>query len=181
VCRAVVIGNEQRAAIITSVETANQTPASDPKGIWLTGDSVILGIKNVLAQDHTVSLVNARVGRQASELLDVILHDKANAPDGPVVLNLGNNNALTEDQVVQILEALKFEEKVILVNTAVPRPWRDANNDLISTISARYSNVRVVDWASISDGHPEYFAPDGVHLVPTGVAIYVESIAQYFD
>ena len=179
--RAVAIGNEQRAAIIKSVELENQAPTNNPAGIWLTGDSVILGIKNVLAQDHVVSLVNARVGRQASELLQVILHDKANAPDGPVVLNMGNNNALTDDQVVQILEALKFEEKVILVNTAVPRPWRDGNNQLISTISARYSNVRVVDWASISDGHPEYFAPDGVHLVPTGVAIYVESIARYLN
>jgi hypothetical protein len=79
------------------------------------------------------------------------------------------------------LDTLQFQERVILVNTAVPRPWRDGNNDLISKISARYSNVRVVDWASISDGHPEYFAPDGVHLVPTGVAVYVDSIERYLD
>jgi hypothetical protein len=92
---------------------------------------------------------------------------------------MGNNNALTEDQVVKVLEALQGQSKVILVNTAVPRPWRDQNNDLISKVSARFSNVRVVDWASLSDGHPEYFAPDGVHLVPTGVAVYVAEIARY--
>jgi peptidoglycan/LPS O-acetylase OafA/YrhL len=179
--RAIMIGNEQRAALIENIESGNTVTAQTDDGIWLTGDSVILGIKNVLAESHTVSLVNAHVGRQAPELLQAILHDKANAPDGPVVLNMGNNNALTEQQVVDILDALKYEKKVILVNTAVPRPWRDANNQLISRIASQYSNVRVINWAAISDGHPEYFAPDGVHLVPTGVAIYVEEIARYLD
>ena len=37
---------------------------------------------------------------------------------------------------------------------------------------------RVVDWNSISAGHPEYFAPDGVHLVPTGVSAYVIAIDE---
>ena len=179
--RAIMIGEEKRAALIENIESGNTATSATKDGIWLTGDSVILGIKSVLAESHTVSLVNAHVGRQAPELLQAILHDRANAPDGPVVLNMGNNNALTEQQVVDILDALKNEKKVILVNTAVPRPWRDGNNQLISRISARYSNVRVIDWAAISEGHPEYFAPDGVHLVPTGVSIYVEEIARYLN
>jgi hypothetical protein len=179
--RAVIIGNEARAALIEQIESSSAPTVSTNNGIWLTGDSVILGIKSYLAEKHEVSLVNAHVGRQAPELLDAILHDKANAPEGPVVLDLGNNNSLTEQEVVDILEALKDEKKVILVNTAVPRPWREGNNQLIAEVSARYSNVRVIDWASVSDGHPEYFAPDGVHLVQTGVAIYVGEIAKYLD
>jgi peptidoglycan/LPS O-acetylase OafA/YrhL len=177
--RAIMIGEEKRAALIGNIESGNTATSETKDGIWLTGDSVILGIKSALAKSHTVSLVNAHVGRQAPELLQAILHDRASAPDGPVVLNMGNNNALTEQQVVDILDALRNEKKVILVNTAVPRPWRDGNNQLISRISARYFNVRVIDWAAISEGHPEYFAPDGVHLVPTGVAVYVEEIARY--
>jgi peptidoglycan/LPS O-acetylase OafA/YrhL len=178
--RAVDIGNKDRAALIDQIQ-APAVATNTGTGIWLTGDSVILGIKSVLAGKHEVSLVNAHVGRQAPELLDAILHDKANAPDGPVVLNMGNNNALTEKQVTDILEALKSEKKVILVNTAVPRPWKEGNNRLIAEIASRYSNVRVINWAAISEGHPEYFAPDGVHLVPTGVAIYVEEISKYLD
>ena len=179
--RAIMIGNQERADLIEQIEKSNAPTVATDTGIWLTGDSVILGIKSVLAEKYEVSLVNAHVGRQAPELLDAILHDKANAPDGPVVLNMGNNNALTEQQVVDILDALKNEPKVILVNTAVPRPWREGNNKLITEVSSRFGNVRVVDWASISEGHPEYFAPDGVHLVPTGVAIYVEEISKYLD
>jgi peptidoglycan/LPS O-acetylase OafA/YrhL len=179
--RAVAIGNEKQAALIEDIESANTVTTATGDGIWLTGDSVILGIKSVLAEKHSVGLVNARVGRQAPELLDVILHDKANAPDGPVVMDLGNNNALTEEEVISILDALKYQKKVILVNTAVPRPWRERNNQLISQVSARYSNVRIVDWAKLSEGHPEYFAPDGVHLVSTGVDVYVAEISKYLD
>ncbi len=177
--RAVVMSEREQAAIVEEIESVNPSAAVSKEGIWLTGDSVILGIKSALAESYPIGLINARVGRQAPELLAEIARDISGAPSGPVVLNMGNNNALTEDQVVKVLEALQGQSKVILVNTAVPRPWRDQNNALISEVSARFSNVRVVDWASLSDGHPEYFAPDGVHLVPTGVAVYVAEIARY--
>ncbi|MBP7902828.1 MAG: acyltransferase [Candidatus Planktophila sp.] len=179
--RAIAISDRQQAALVEEIESANSATAANGEGIWLTGDSVILGIKSVLAEQFSVGLVNARVGRQAPELLDEILRDIANAPSGPVVLNMGNNNVLSEEQVVDIFEALKEQSRVIVVNTAVPRPWRDGNNGLISQVSGRYSNVRVVDWAEVSEGHPEYFAPDGVHLVGAGVAIYVAEIAKYLD
>lgn len=179
--RAITIGDAQRAKIVEEIEAGSAVTPATATGIWLTGDSVILGIRNELAKSHEIGLVNARVGRQAPELLKEITHDLSTAPDGPVVLNLGNNNALREEEVVAILEALKESEQVVLVNTAVPRPWADGNNEIIKEISSRYSNVKIVDWAQISDGHPEYFAPDGVHLVPTGVAVYVEEINRYLD
>jgi peptidoglycan/LPS O-acetylase OafA/YrhL len=162
-------------------EFTSETPIAEvaETGIWLTGDSVILGIRNSLAEQFPVALVNARIGRQADELLEVILKDKASAPVGPVVLNMGNNGALTQDQVIAIFEALSDSEKVIVVNTAVPRGWRDANNRLVEDLSQRYPNVSVVDWNLASADHPEYFAPDGVHLVPEGVAVYISEIARY--
>jgi hypothetical protein len=47
---------------------------------------------------------------------------------------------------------------------------------LIAQVAENYQNVRIVDWNKISEGRPEYFAPDGVHLVPTGIAVYVDAI-----
>jgi hypothetical protein len=96
-------------------------------------------------------------------------------------MNLGNNGALVESDVVAIFDALVDAEQVVVVDTAVPRPWRDGNNELIAQVAARYSNVKVMQWGELSYGHPEYFAPDGVHLVPTGVAIYVEEIAKFLE
>jgi peptidoglycan/LPS O-acetylase OafA/YrhL len=177
--RAVSVTNQKNQDFISSLEGDTSTALASDTGIWLTGDSVILGIKQKLSERFPVALVNARVGRQADELLEVITHDIAIAPDGPIVLNLGNNNALQESQVRSIFETLKLSPKVIVINTAVPRPWRDANNELISRVASEYSAITVIDWSSISEGHPEYFAPDGVHLVGRGVDIYIEEIAKH--
>ena len=175
----VEIDNKNRD-LMQSLQEANKPVApvvneSDP-GLWVTGDSVILGIRHELEGKHPIALINARVGRQAPELLDVITHDLANVKNSPVVFNLGNNNSLTREQVVAIFEIVKQTPKAIVVNTAVPRPWKDANNALINEVAAGYSNISVISWDLISQGHPEYFAPDGVHLVPAGVRAYVAAI-----
>jgi hypothetical protein len=146
--------------------------------IWLTGDSVILGIRTALSDIRPLLVVNARVGRAAPELLQEMSRDLEKAAGSTVVMDLGNNDLLTEETVRAIFELVKESSKVIVVNTAVPRPYRDANNELVEELAAQYSNVRVVDWNAISDGRPEYFAPDGVHLVPTGVSAYVMAIDE---
>jgi peptidoglycan/LPS O-acetylase OafA/YrhL len=145
-------------------------------GLWVTGDSVILGIRSKLENKEQISLVNARVGRQAPELLAVMRVDQSSVPSSPVIFNLGNNNALSEQTVVEIFEVVKNQPQIIVVNTAVPRPWRDANNAIISKIASRYANVKLVDWDRISKDRPELFAPDGVHLSPMGSDVYVDLV-----
>ncbi|GBL28467.1 O-acetyltransferase OatA [Actinomycetota bacterium] len=153
----------------------SQPTATQAGGLWVTGDSVILGIHYELDARSHIAIINARVGRQASELIEVMRADKANAPDSTVIFNLGNNNKLTSDQVLAVFEEVKNQPRIIVVNTAVPRGWRDENNALIAQYAALYG-ATVIDWATISAGHPEYFAPDGVHLVPAGVRAYVDAI-----
>ena len=151
------------------------SPSTVP-GLWVTGDSVILGIRYELAQTQPIDLINARVGRQAPELIAAIEHDISKVPNSPIVLNLGNNNRLAEAEVAKIFELIKNQPQIIVVNTAVPRGWRDENDGLIAKYAQKYSQASVVDWRKISDGHPEYFAPDGVHLVPEGIKAYVSAI-----
>jgi peptidoglycan/LPS O-acetylase OafA/YrhL len=146
--------------------------------IWLTGDSVILGIRSAIAEIRPLLVVNARVGRAAPELLEEMTKDFEKAAGSTIVMDLGNNDLLNEETVRAIFDLVKESPKVVVVNTAVPRAYRDANNELITELAAQYSNIRVVDWSAISDGHPEYFAPDGVHLVPTGVSAYVIAIDE---
>ena len=180
--RAIGIANEQRQKLEDSLSV--KVPAVSEvvtDGLWVTGDSVILGIRSKLGQTHPISIMNARIGRQAPELLEVMLQDQKQASSVPVIFNLGNNNALSREQTVAIFEAVKNQPRIIVVNTAVPRPWREGNNSLITEVASQYSNVIVVDWNSISEGHPEYFAPDGVHLVPTGVDVYVAEIVKHLD
>ena len=180
--RAISIANEARTTLEkTLTDVGSSLPQMDgtgANGLWVTGDSVILGIRAVLGEEEEISLVNARIGRQAPELLDVLVQDQPQVPRSPIVFNLGNNNALSREQVVQIFEAVKGQPQIIVVNTAVPRPWRNENNRIISEVAAQYPQATVVDWSSLSENHPEYFAPDGVHLVPAGVSAYVNAILE---
>ena len=146
--------------------------------LWVTGDSVILGIRYELGDQRNISLINARVGRQAPELLDVMKRDKLTVGDIPIIFNLGNNNSLARTQVESIFAEIQNQSQIIVVNTAVPRPWRDSNNALIAEFAAQNAKVRIIDWATISKGHPEYFAPDGVHLQPAGIRVYVAAIME---
>lgn len=146
--------------------------------LWVAGDSVILGIRYSLGEHVPIGLINARVGRQAGELIKVLRHDKAAMEDSAIVLDLGNNNRLTRAEVIEVFEEIKNQPQIIMVNTAVPRPWRDFNNHLIDEISKKYPNSTVVDWNQVSKNHPEYFGPDGVHLVPDGITAYVSSILK---
>lgn len=159
-----------------STDTQSQQDLGSTTGLWVTGDSVILGIRSKLEAKEHISLINARVGRQAPELLAVMRVDQTSVPSSPVVFNLGNNNALSEQTVVDIFEIVKNQPQIIVVNTAVPRAWKDANNAIISKVAANYPNTKVVDWDRISTGRPELFAPDGVHLSPTGSDVYVDLV-----
>lgn len=163
------------APVVTETETAAINPS---EAIWLTGDSVILGIRSAIAEIRPIIIVNARVGRQAPELLEEMQRDVAKAAGSTVVMDLGNNDLLDPETVREIFALAKESPRIVVVNTAVPRPYRDENNRIIQEVAAEFSNVRVVDWNSISKDHPEYFAPDGVHLVPTGVTAYVMAIDE---
>lgn len=150
--------------------TANQSP-----GLWVTGDSVILGIRHELGVRAPITLINARVGRQATELIQVMSHDKLRMKNSIVIFNLGNNNKLSASQVFAIFSEVDNQPKIIVVNTAVPRDWRTANNELIALYAEQFGAI-LIDWNAISTGHPDYFAPDGVHLEPQGVRAYVDAI-----
>lgn len=171
---------DRNNAVVKEMFKENQiAEVSKIEGLWVIGDSVILGIRNELESQQHIGLINARVGRQAGELLDVIKHDKAKMVGQKTIINLGNNNRLTSEEVSAIYQELKDQPLVVVVNTAVPRAWRDENNQKIQSEAAQYPNFRVVDWAIKSENHPEYFAPDGVHLIPAGIAAYVAAIANY--
>ncbi len=175
---------DKNRAVKVAIEEASQPVKTEisaigKTGIWVTGDSVILGIRHEIEARNPIALINARVGRQATELLEVIQKDSSAAIGSPIVFNLGNNNALTHEQVVAIFEAIKTAPTRIVINTAVPRPWKETNNALIDEVASGYPNTHVIRWDQISMSHPEYFAPDGIHLVPAGVRAYVAAIEEF--
>ena len=178
----VAVAWQRDQSIIVEIKPELELPDTvmgvNKSGLWVTGDSVILGIRNKLAAQEEIALINARVGRQIQELIKEVEADKPRVGESNVVLNVGNNNSVSREDMVKLMELLKDQPKVVVVNTSVPRTWRDGNNQIISEVVSRYPNAVLVDWASIAENHPEFFAPDGVHLIEAGSDVYVASILE---
>ena len=170
--------NLELPKVTTEIPTPVAAQVGVP-GLWVTGDSVILGIHEKLASHCPIALINARVGRQIEELISVVKEDQAQVSQSIVILDIGNNNHLTEESVRTLLDLLVNQPKIILVNTAVPRPWAPDNDAIINRVIADYPKVSLVDWSKISQGHPEFFGPDGVHLVDAGSSAYVSAIMDH--
>jgi len=170
--QSIIVENKPELELPDTIMAVNKT------GLWVTGDSVILGIRNKLAQQEEIALINARVGRQIQELIKAVEEDKPKVGNSSVVLNVGNNNSVSREDMVRLMELLKDQPKIVVVNTSVPRTWRDGNNKIISEVVSRYPNAVLVDWATTAENHPEFFAPDGVHLIEAGSDVYVASILE---
>ena len=176
----IAVAWQRDQSIIIEVKPELELPlvinSPDIPGLWVTGDSVILGIRNKLAAKQDISLINARVGRQIQELITAVEEDKPKVLQSIVVLDVGNNNAVSREDMIKLMELLKSQPKIIVINTSVPRTWRDGNNKIISEVVSNYPNATLIDWNQIAENHPEFFAPDGVHLVEAGSDVYVAAI-----
>ncbi|HYN57177.1 MAG TPA: acyltransferase family protein [Motilibacterales bacterium] len=152
----------------------------DPRAkVTAFGDSVLLGASGALEGDTFNVELNARVATQAADVLESITTQVRNGQvRDTVILHVGNNGIVTEEQLRGMLDQLSGTQKVVLVNVRVPRAWMQPNNALITAVAADYPNVTVADWAKASEDHRDYMVKDGVHLTGKGAAVYTQVIAE---
>lgn len=141
------------------------------------GDSVLLGAAPALEREAFDLDLHARVAQQAEATVSEVLKQAHAGNLRPVVIvHTGSNGIVTKDQMTRMLEALTGVDRVVVVNTKVPRAWSAPNNKTIASVVAKFPNTRMVDWAAISAGHSDYFVRDGVHLTWTGAQVYSRAI-----
>jgi peptidoglycan/LPS O-acetylase OafA/YrhL len=143
------------------------------------GDSVMLGAAGTLESETFNLDLHAKVATQAADVVATISDQVASGQlRDIVVLHVGNNGIVTEEQLRAMLGGLSGTPKVVLVNVRVPRPWMKPNNALIASVAGDYPNVVVADWAKASKGNRDYMVSDGVHLTGTGAQAYTRVIAE---
>ncbi len=161
----------------TSVAEALSVVPTYPPGVTFIGDSVLLGASPELQARLPAAVVDARQGRQwweaAADLRTMAAEGRLTSH---VVLHLGNNGTLTDELFDEVMAALAGVERVSVLTVRVPREWERTVNEAIWRAAERYPNVQVVDWRSVSDGHPEYFGSDGVHVGSTGRVAYADFV-----
>ncbi len=141
------------------------------------GDSVMLGAAHELAQSLGGAEVNAEVSRQASAAIALLQSRKDAGTLGDVVIiHIGSNGFVTQKQFDQMMQILKGVPIVAVVNVRVPLRWESANNTLFANSIKNVPNAVLVDWYGLSNQHPDWFTPDGVHLQPEARQKYADLI-----
>jgi peptidoglycan/LPS O-acetylase OafA/YrhL/lysophospholipase L1-like esterase len=143
------------------------------------GDSVMVGARDQLARRLGPRFyMDAAVGRQADDFVYLVqqLGAAGQLPD-VLILQMGNNGPLLDDEMETLREATAPIDHVFLVNDHAPVSWVEDSNQRLAEAAADWPHTTLIDWASVaaSDGNLTW---DGVHLQPSGAQAYAELITS---
>ena len=155
-------------SLLVPVGLTSPVSAADLSAVAI-GDSVMLGAKSQL-QRIGVTVVDAKVSRQASVGPELVRKLARNPNIKHVVIHLGTNGFYSVDSCRETIRAAGLKRTVFLVNLKVPRKWEKTNNALMRKCASGFSSsrVQVLDWYSISQTKSAYLYSDGIHLTPAG-------------
>jgi peptidoglycan/LPS O-acetylase OafA/YrhL len=146
--------------------------------ILAIGDSVMLGAADILTKRGiTVDALKNRAFIQALEIVNFM--KSVNRLGEAVIIHLGTNNYVDQKTLDAIMVALADVPIVLFLTTHVPeKAWQDPNNVLIRALPDEYGNVKILDWYSVAEAHPEYLYGDEIHLNEVGQEGYADLIMQ---
>ncbi len=172
-----IAAHRSRAACIRSV--SNKFSLKSKPLITVLGDSVLLGASDHLAKKIEGLEIDAAIGRQGKDGLNRLYELKnRNELADIVVIHLGTNGYLYEDQVREVMALLSNVRQVVFINVKAPRRWEKSNNELLKKLSGEFPNVKLIDWRSIGQSHKEYFGKDHIHLTKKGVRAMTAEILR---
>jgi peptidoglycan/LPS O-acetylase OafA/YrhL len=170
--------NEEPAKV---PELEEEITKSDPnvKTISIIGDSILHDVAPYFKNYYPEATIDYRVGRQMSEVPEVIKMQEGSGQLGEyVIIQLGTNGSFVKSDLINIIKGLG-NRKVYLVNCRVPRPWEANVNQTLEEVVKSVPHTVLINWYSASAGHPEYFANDGVHLTKIGGEIYANLLVEH--
>lgn len=151
----------------------------DAGSVYAVGDSVMIDIQPELSRDVARITVDGKVSRQFATGVQIIsaLRSAGRLPS-VVVVGLGTNGMVTPSLLDAMMAAAQGAQRVVFCTVHVPRSWESSDNAVIRAGIARYPNTALADWHALSQGHPEWFAPDGFHVNATGARAMAALIAS---
>ncbi|KGA81251.1 peptidoglycan O-acetyltransferase [Lysinibacillus fusiformis] len=178
---------EEEVADVPNIETpkpeeneTNVVPEKEDtyQNILAIGDSVMIDIATSLHKVFPNITIDGKIGRQVSQAVKLAPNYASfNQSNNAIIIQLGTNGYFTNDQIDTLLAAFANAD-IYLVNTRVPRSWEGKVNASLHQKSEEHENITLIDWHAAALNHPEYFAPDGVHLEKKGVEVLTNLIQQ---
>lgn len=159
--------------------TENQVKRARNTEVTAFGDSVLLGSTKNIQEIFPDAVIDADVGRQLYESVDLLqkLKDEDNLKEN-VVLALGSNGYADEAQFDDLMKVIG-KRKVYLVNVRVPtQRWQNDNNALFKKMADKYKRVTLIDWYDLSNQNNNWFREDQVHPTDVGRVEYTSLLAK---
>lgn len=152
-----------RATVAPPAITSRAAAPPSAGGALVVGDSVVLGSADALeAALGPGATVDGRVGRQFDRGPAIVEAWTATHP-GPVVVHLGSNGIVRDDDVQRVVDATRGRT-LVFVTVAVPRRWQEPDNEVLAQTAADHpGHVVLVDWAALVTADPSLLGPDHVH------------------
>ncbi|MFL0269193.1 acyltransferase family protein [Candidatus Clostridium radicumherbarum] len=170
--------DDSKASSIEENKASSKSTGKTYNKMLAIGDSIMLDIAADLNKKHTNLTIDAKVGRQLNQAVELAhAYSAFNNADNAVIIELGTNGYFTDKQIDTLLSSFS-KAHIYLINTRVPRPWEKVVNETLNKKSMENKNITLVDWYSSAINHPEYFSSDGVHLNPNGVQALTSLIDQ---
>ncbi|MDR0198976.1 MAG: acetyltransferase [Streptococcaceae bacterium] len=143
------------------------------------GDSVMLDVAGRMQTIFPQMYIDGLVGRQANQGAATFRGMPASVVANAKVLliDLGINGSIEPSDIASVMQVANGRP-VYWVNVRVPRVWQDGDNAALAKAAKQYPNLHIIDWYSVSAGHPEYFVSDQVHLTTAGITAYSNMVAN---
>jgi peptidoglycan/LPS O-acetylase OafA/YrhL len=150
-----------------------------PPRIVAFGDSVMIGAKDRLAARFGPRFsMNAKVGRQASEFVDLARRLKRRGGHvDALVIQMGNNGPLYGDEMEALRKATSGAGELFFITDHAPVSWQDESNHALAEADATWPHTTLIDWAPVAAAHEDLLW-DGIHLTPAGAGVYTRLIAH---
>ena len=136
-------------------------------------------VSSLKAQGFTT--VDAAESRQFDSALPIaeVIARSGEIPE-IVVVHLGTNGTIDEDDANEFFALLQGVPKVIVLTVNVDKSWNDPNNALIMSLPTEFPNVSVGFWDGVApDCTGNCFASDNLHLSADGADYYAGYIAAW--
>lgn len=157
-------------------------PEYAPYSVLLIGDSVSLMSMDTFNAAFPGGHMDSSVSRWVAEAPGIIdYYKKLSLVGDVVVISLGTNGPVTDDQFDDIMNTLTTSTRVFFVNTRDGQDWQDSCNASIADGCQRWQNAHLVDWYSVSANYPDIFEPDGTHIRYDGAHVYTDLIKSTIE
>jgi hypothetical protein len=122
--------------------------------------------------------MNARVGRQAGEFVDLAQRLKRHGGQiDALIIQMGDNGPLYGDEMEDLRKATSNVGELFLVSDHAPVSWVEESNHALAEADATWPHTTLIDWAPIAAAH-ESLLWDGIHLTPAGAGVYTRLIVR---